>query len=227
MKYLDKLLTLKHWQLFLPLLGLPFLIHINFIYGYLTREPESEQYSELVKYTIAVILISIYIFSGLMLWFRMISVDLQVYLPNELRLNVKKFKAFFTIPIVYALFFLIFLLYLVVGQYEPNTNLLLILTAIHLFSTFCYLYIIYFASKTIKTIEENRKVKFKEFQTDFILMCLFPIGIWILQPRVNKIAKEKSPILEEEPIQGAVIVESTLLLEEENSLENDNSEKKE
>ena len=54
-------------------------------------------------------------------------------------------------------------------------------------STISYIYIVYFAAKTLKTIELNKEFKFKELSRVFFLILFLPIGIWFIQPRINKI----------------------------------------
>jgi hypothetical protein len=57
----------------------------------------------------------------------------------------------------------------------------------HFLSIFCIFYCIYFVAKTIKTVELQRAVKFKDFVGEFFLVWFFPIGVWILQPTINKL----------------------------------------
>ena len=63
---------------------------------------------------------------------------------------------------------------------------------LHIFSMFCIFYCLYFVAKTIKTIELQRQVTFSDFAGEFFLIWFFFIGVWILQPRINKmIADDK------------------------------------
>ncbi|ASB47847.1 hypothetical protein [Alkalitalea saponilacus] len=48
-------------------------------------------------------------------------------------------------------------------------------------------YCFFFAAKVIKSSELNKNVEFDEFITEFILIIVFPVGIWYLQPRINKL----------------------------------------
>ena len=45
---------------------------------------------------------------------------------------------------------------------------------------------LYKAAKTIKTVELQKKVTFSDFAGEFFLLWFSPIGIWILQPKINK-----------------------------------------
>ena len=37
-------------------------------------------------------------------------------------------------------------------------------------------------------VELQHSVKFEDFKEEFILVWFFPVGIWNLQPRINKLA---------------------------------------
>jgi hypothetical protein len=54
------------------------------------------------------------------------------------------------------------------------------------------LYSLYFVAKTIKTAELQKECTFKDFTEEFILILFYPIGLWIIQPRINKIYKDLS-----------------------------------
>ncbi|PKP05396.1 MAG: hypothetical protein CVU11_00385 [Bacteroidetes bacterium HGW-Bacteroidetes-6] len=56
-----------------------------------------------------------------------------------------------------------------------------------LFLSTC-LYSIFFASKTIKTIELRSFPKFQQYALIILGIILWPIGIWFVQPKVNRIS---------------------------------------
>jgi hypothetical protein len=49
------------------------------------------------------------------------------------------------------------------------------------------IYVFYNLSISLKSLESNRKVVFNDCVLDMILLFAFPIGIWIIQPRLNKL----------------------------------------
>jgi hypothetical protein len=51
---------------------------------------------------------------------------------------------------------------------------------------YCYVFI----AKTIKMAEEGRDLKFDEYFAEFIFVAILFIGIWVLQPRINKLASK-------------------------------------
>ena len=47
-------------------------------------------------------------------------------------------------------------------------------------------------SKSLKSIETGTKATFKEYIVDAILILMFPIGVWLIQPRLNRIHEMKT-----------------------------------
>jgi hypothetical protein len=45
-----------------------------------------------------------------------------------------------------------------------------------------------FPAKALKSLEKGKEAELKEYIGDFFLIIFLPIGIWFLQPRINKIA---------------------------------------
>ena len=113
-------------------------------------------------------------------------------------MKVKKFKIFFFIPIVYMLCFMIFMTFamdeLISNRREPNVGIIVsmfaVIVPLHLFSMFCIFYSLYFVAKTFKTVELQREVKFSDFAGEFFMIWFYPVGIWIIQPRINKFLEE-------------------------------------
>lgn len=110
-------------------------------------------------------------------------------------MKVTKFKIFFFTPIVYMLIFISFF-----NSFMGETGIELtpaigggffaIVFVLHLFSMFCMLYVLYFVAKTFKTAELQKEVTFSDFAGEFFLIWFYPIGVWIIQPKINKIVEE-------------------------------------
>ena len=67
-----------------------------------------------------------------------------------------------------------------------------LIVPIHLFSMFCIFYCLYFNAKALKAVEWQRPVTFGDFAGEFFLLWFYPIGVWIIQPRVNKLFEKNS-----------------------------------
>ncbi|MBT1687152.1 hypothetical protein [Dawidia soli] len=44
--------------------------------------------------------------------------------------------------------------------------------------------------KVLKTIELDEEARFERYVLDIFLVALLPIGIWFLQPRVNRVVAD-------------------------------------
>jgi hypothetical protein len=60
----------------------------------------------------------------------------------------------------------------------------------HLFAMACMLYSFYFCARALKAAEWQRPVTFGDFAGEFFLVWFFPVGIWMLQPRINRQAAQ-------------------------------------
>lgn len=188
---MNKLLKAKHGQLFILLFGIPFLLLLLNIYvefsNYDTkihREQSSFNFESLFHLSR---LLAVVVFFG---WIWSIAIGFQNRIPGNIQMKVNKFKALFFLSILIILVFTGFVLFELDHLLPNNTGLILILYAtsllVGLFVITCILHTIYFVAKTLKTVELQRPVAFGEFATEFFLILFLPIGIWILQPRINK-----------------------------------------
>jgi len=135
----------------------------------------------------------IFFLGGLFGWLWAIAINLQEKLPEDLKLKANIFKTFLLIPTIYFVIFFVFLDSIMSGAIENGTGLdpaiFALIVPFHLFAMFCIFYCLYFVSKTFKTVELQRKVTFSEFAGEFFMLLFFPVGIWILQPKINKMVE--------------------------------------
>lgn len=178
-----RFLTLKHWQLFGILIVLPVFFQTITIGTII-----SSNFLESRFYYFPLVTI---LFIGLLFaWLYTLGANLYDKLPPITTLNIARFKLFLVIPIVYILLFSV-LAVSIISSITNGEQLHLasytLIIPLHLFSMFCIFYCVYFIAKALKTIELQRTVTFSDYAGEFILIWLFPLGIWIIQPRINKL----------------------------------------
>lgn len=174
---IEKFLKVKHWQIFMVTFGLSFLIQIIMIPITLMGD-----YTMFVMKVFPIIMI-IFI-SGLMGWIWCVGVGLQNKVPSDVTMKVKKFKTLLIIPLIYMLLFSVSM-----GSMFSGANVGFVVL-LHFFSMFCIFYCLYFVAKTFKTVELQREASFSDFAGEFFMIWFFPIGIWIVQPKVNKMIED-------------------------------------
>lgn len=190
----QRFLKAKHWQLFLLVIGLPFtfqFVLIGTMFLSFAREggPDPDFMIDYFKFFPLIMMLVGSILFG---WLWSIGIGLQNKLPVTTKMKTNQFKIFFFIPIGYLFCIgiaLIGMSELFENGGQPNFGLIgsavAIIFPLHLFSIFCMLHSIYFIAKTIKTVELQRETTFSDFAGEFFLIWFYPIGIWIVQPKVN------------------------------------------
>lgn len=193
-------LKAKHWQLFILTFGLPMIFQVfvmsSMILGIENQtEPEVTSMLSFMAFFPLVMLVFVIVYYG---WFWSVAIALQNKLPEDVSMKVKKFKIFFFIPFIYILLLILIIAVAISGLFPSYINqdfniIISIIAAIiplHLFSMFCILYSMYFVAKTIKTVELQKEVKFEDFVGEFFMIWFYPVGVWILQPKINKMIEE-------------------------------------
>ena len=197
---IERFLKAKHWQLFLLIFGIPTIFQLVFLSSIFSAfstntNPDPEIIFSTMKFFPVIMILFMAIFFG---WFWSVAIGLQNKVPKNVTMKVKKFKVFFFIPMVYVVFILLFMAFaineLISNSGELNVvfigSMVAVIVPLHLFSMFCIFYTLYFVAKAFKTVELQREVKFSDFAGDFFMIWFYPIGIWIIQPKINKFVEE-------------------------------------
>jgi hypothetical protein len=180
---MTKLLTIKHWQLFGLLIGIPMIFQFVMMGSVMTSKNPTIMFA---AFPIMMILF-IGLFFG---WFYALGTNLHKKLPETATMNLTKFKIFLFIPVIYMLFLSVFMFCMfsnISTGGQPNPAIFALIVPLHLFSMFCIFYCLYFNAKALKTVEWQKPVTFSDFAGEFFLIWFFPIGVWIIQPRINKL----------------------------------------
>src|SRR5690606_6248705 len=181
----------KHWHLFILSFAIPFLLQIVMIIKMLNKALINQDMlpTSLLSDSIVLLVIIMIFYAILPLWMWIVTTGLQDRVPENIKLKINKFKIFFIIPIFYfVLYMTLFFPSLINFQVVPT--MFFIIMPLHFFVMFCIFYCIYFTAKTLKTIELQRIVRSSDYIGEFFLIWFFPIGVWFIQPRINKIVQQ-------------------------------------
>ena len=124
-------------------------------------------------------------------WIYSLGTNLHKKLPATVSMNITWFKIVLFIPFAYMLFVSVFMYgmfpYIYSGG-RPETPLIsALIFPLDMLSMLCIIYCIYFNAKALKAAEWQRPVAFRDFAGEFFLISFFSIGVWIFQPRINKL----------------------------------------
>ncbi|MBB2147238.1 hypothetical protein GM921_17185 [Pedobacter sp. LMG 31464] len=172
---MKSILTLKHWQIFL------ILVVGSLMYNFTI---EGDQLTTMIIRIIGAIIYS--------LWPILTGNELYQLLPKRVTVNFN----FFLFNIFISLLVFVSILILSYGEGMTFSGIY----AIPMFYVFfAILYCLAFPAKLLNCIETGKEVSMGQYLGDFFLVLFLPIGIWFLQPRINKVvANERLARLEAE-----------------------------
>ena len=183
------LLRLKHWQLFLLIVTLPIIFEVLLLRSLLTTNTFP---MELFMFFPVVMVIMLTIFMG---WYYQVGSKLHDKLPPNTGLNLNRFKFFLFTPLIYMVLLCIGMIFIFTDlRTGPPIWTFAIIVPLHLFSMFCMFYCLYFNAKSLKSVELQREALFEDYVGYFFLLWFFIVGIWIIQPKLNRLMAEDANI---------------------------------
>lgn len=198
----DKFLKAKHWQLFTLMFGIPILFQIIMMVVMFSKinteaTPDPFEIFNIMKFFPIIMILYMGVFFG---WFWSIAIGLQKQVPKSIKMKTKKFKIFFFIPLVYILFISLFIGGVFNGIMQNGTEvsgpfvggMIGIILPLHLLSMFGMFHSMYFVAKTFKTVELQKEVSFGDFAGEFFMLWFYFVGIWIIQPKINKMVEDEN-----------------------------------
>jgi hypothetical protein len=183
---IERFLRAKHWQIFIVIFIIPYSLQIIAM---------TINKNDIERIGIISPFIMVIFFLALFGWFWSIATGLLMKIPEGIKMKIRKFKTLVIIPMVYIpLAFGLMNSFFDIGANasgEPNGAMIgfsfMIMFPLHILSIFGLLYSFYYVAKTFKTVELQRETTFSDFAGDFFLFLIFPVGVWVIQPKINLI----------------------------------------
>lgn len=196
-------LRAKHWQLFIPVMVIPFVTVIIFAIIAAFAITKSEMNNDRPEDMLWMFYLMpvIFILCGFVQfgWVWSVVTKLSKLIPNQVRFPVNRIKFLFVVPILYICllpFYIVFVIKTITYRDEANLIAVAVLGLfvflMHFFSIFCMLHTFFFVAKTVKCAELQRNTRFSDFVGDFFLIWIFPVGIWFIQPRINALIEKNN-----------------------------------
>ena len=174
------LLRLRHWQAFLLLFILPFALQ----YALASFVPSSAWPLLLLLNALPTLVPT--------LWLWWLGSLFYQRLPPSIKISA----IYFHLAALYFALYILVLIYTLGLVRESMSEgflplgMVALLLPIHLFATFCYLFLVYFVARSVVSVEKQRVVVTNEYILPLLQVMFMPIGIWFLQPRLNKLSSE-------------------------------------
>ena len=174
-------LRAEHWQIFLIVVGM-------FVGGQiaiaLCISPPLHSHGILTKEGFLVGFAIALAMAGFLAWAWSMGSFFNSITNPELRLRTWFFRFAVIYPPVYLVFFL--------GSFIGNESRLGdLIIPLHLLCMICLFYLLYFVSKSLVLAETDKPASFYDYAGPFFLLWIFPVGIWYVQPRVNRLYAER------------------------------------
>lgn len=178
----DFFLRAKHWQIFILLFAWPTIAEFAAA-GYIPASLRSWNDLGTVGF-VYLGTMELYLLCFLA-WYASMGLFFHSLVKLELRMNTKFFRFALFYPAIYV--FIFFPLVMADSQFLNW----FVLLPLHLLCMSCIVYLFYFVSKCFELARKRRPVSFDDYARSFFLMLFFPIGIWIIQPRVNELFAQR------------------------------------
>jgi len=176
-------LRMKSWQVFGIVVGLPFVFQSVFMVKIMSSNTiEPRALFDVFPYMMLGFVI---IF---MTWFWSLGTGLNNIVKREIRPSSRLFRFGIAFSAIYMILFTFYMgRFIEMEEQKELGSMMGIIFPLHLISMFFMFYGLHFIARNLVMAEKNEVVKFDDFSGPFFLIWFFPIGIWFVQPRINKL----------------------------------------
>jgi hypothetical protein len=178
-------LRAKHWQLFVLLVLIPMVAEMA---AAVSMSMTVRSWKDFGRADLIFVGVMLFYMLCFLAWFWSLGSFLNSIVEPALKLRTALFHFSVIYPAIYMPFFLdVF--------FDVRPTVLAVILPLHFLAMFCIFYLLRFASKTLALAETGRPVSFYDYAGPFFLMWFYPIGVWIVQPRVNRLYAERGSSL--------------------------------
>jgi hypothetical protein len=175
----DVFLRAKHWQIFFLFFAAPTFAEFSAV-GVIPARIRS--WHDFGAGGLFYLSLDGVIFLCLLAWFGSMGFFLRSIVKPELRMGTRFLRFALVYPVVYLPIFFFWLI--------PETAPAWVILPLHLACMVCLIYLFYYASKNLALTERRRQVSFYEYAGAFFLLSFYPVGVWVIQPKLNRLYAE-------------------------------------
>ena len=180
---MDISLRMRSWQVFIFLVLIPAVIQISYFYHLVFGEINDLNHILRSFSFLMLVFMVIYLF-----WFWAQGIGLNNLVPRDIRPGSGLFRLSVIYTAVYSILFQFYFLSASISNIDSVAIVVGML--IHIVGIYFGIYMIYFIARSMVMAEKKKVVEFSEFSSVFILLGIYPIGVWFIQPRINMIYDE-------------------------------------
>jgi uncharacterized membrane protein YwaF len=182
MNWIERFLVrAKHWQIFLLFVAAFAVAEFPVIGNLTTAVPPQESHGLVLVLTETATAVATWCF---LLWLWSLGSFLASLVPPALKLKKRFFLFTIVCSAIYAL--------VSVALFQSIDRKLFIITIpLHLFAVFCMFCNLYFVAEGLVIAETGERASFLDCLGPFLLLFFAIIGVWFIQPRINRLYAEK------------------------------------
>jgi len=186
MRFAEFISRRKAWQIFAALVA-PMVIAQVYLAAAISspsgmgQPPDTAALAELSR---RMMIVTFLVFSLFLSWL----ISIGWVSNNRVDATLRPRKRWYFAAAIYSVAYIGLAGYFFVAFLETERDLPAIVVAMHLLATVAIFYVLGFSSKNLIMAERQAPVSFFDYSGPFFLMWFFPLGVWFVQPRVNKLA---------------------------------------
>jgi hypothetical protein len=118
--------------------------------------------------------------------------SLGSFLSSGIKAQFRMKPGFFRFAVLYPLLYVPVFLWWV--AFSSANGAAVVIVPLHLLGMACMVYVLYFVSRNLVMAETGKPASFSDYIGTLILFWFFPVGVWFVQPRVNRLYRTGSEI---------------------------------
>jgi hypothetical protein len=171
----------KHWQIFLLFVAVLVIGEFPVIGNFTAAVNPQESYAGVFVVTEVATAVAAWCFLA---WLWSLGSFLNSIVPTAIRPG----KKFFQFAVVYSA---VYVPVSVAVFQSINPRLFVAMIPLSLLAVFCMFSNLYFVARNLVMAETGRSTSFSNYAGPFFLIWFFLIGVWFIQPRINRLYAEK------------------------------------
>ena len=171
----------KHWQLFFLFVATLVATEVVAFGSFLAakKSPEEATTAMLLMATLTGLCMLCFL---LWLW------SVGSFLSSIVQPALRRRSGFFLFSVIYSSVY-VFAFGAIFQSINPR--LFAVIIPLHLFAMYCIFYCLVFVAKNLVMAESGKRVTFYDYAGPFFLVWFYFIGVWFIQPRINRLYAEK------------------------------------